>query len=309
MKPKGLSIGELSRRSGVSVKTLRFYSDLGLLPPSGRTASRYRLYDESALVRVEVIRALRDAGLGLDRVGAVLSREVSLAEALRLQLAAVEAHLRSLKHVAAALRAALRSEPTEHDLRRLTAVTRLSNEERRAQIEAFYDRVSEGVAIDPAWKRSMVDASAPSLPDDPTPEQLDAWVELSSLIADEGFIASLRASAVDAWSQPGGVDVFAWKRASDEMVREARAAIDAGVAPDAPEAGAVVDRYFAAIAAAMKRAPDASLRKKLRERFEAQDPRASRYWELVGVLKGCPPTSSQAAEWAWFVAASRAHSP
>jgi DNA-binding transcriptional MerR regulator len=306
---KGFSIGELSRRSGVPVKTLRFYSDEGLLPPRGRTASGYRLYADEDLVRLDLIRALREAGLGLDRIREVVSQRVSLADALRLQLHAVEAHLRSLKHVASAIRAALRSEPTEQDIRRLCAVTRLSNEERRQQIERFYDRVSEGVAIDPAWKRAMIDASAPALPDEPTPEQLDAWIELSTLMADEGFVASLRASAASTWNQPGGLDVRAWQKASEVMVAEARAARDAGTAPESPAAKPVVERFLAACAAASKRAPDATFRRELRERFARQDPRAARYWELVATLHGRPAPASHNAEWAWFVAASRAHFP
>ena len=39
-----ITIGALARRSGVPVKTLRFYSDEGLLPPVGRTRSGYRVY-------------------------------------------------------------------------------------------------------------------------------------------------------------------------------------------------------------------------------------------------------------------------
>ena len=43
MATERLSIGELARRAGVAVKTVRFYSDEGLLPPAERTQSRYRL--------------------------------------------------------------------------------------------------------------------------------------------------------------------------------------------------------------------------------------------------------------------------
>jgi DNA-binding transcriptional MerR regulator len=123
MSNERLTIGELSRRTGVPVKTLRFYSDEGLLPLAGRTGSRYRLYATQALVRIDLTRALRDAGLSLNSIKKVLCREMSLADALRLQLAAVEAHVASLQRVSAALRAALRTEPSEADLKRIYAVT------------------------------------------------------------------------------------------------------------------------------------------------------------------------------------------
>jgi len=146
-----LTIGDLSRRTGLPVKTLRFWSDEGLLPPASRSKSGYRLYADESLVRLDLVRTLREAGLGLDSIKKVLRRDLSLADALRLRLGAVEAHVASLHRVAAALRAALRTdEPDEDDVRRLCAVTRLTNEERKAVIEDFYAKIGEGIPVDDA---------------------------------------------------------------------------------------------------------------------------------------------------------------
>jgi len=60
------SIGQLARRTGIPVRTIRFWSDAGVLPPSGRTESGYRLYDAEDVARLELVRTLRD--LGGDRV-------------------------------------------------------------------------------------------------------------------------------------------------------------------------------------------------------------------------------------------------
>ena len=106
-KRERLTIGELSRRTGLPVKTLRFWSDEGLLPPATRSSSGYRLYGEDEMIRLDLVRTLRDAGFSLDTIRKVLRRDLSLSEALHLQLAAVEAHVASLQGVAAALRAAL----------------------------------------------------------------------------------------------------------------------------------------------------------------------------------------------------------
>jgi DNA-binding transcriptional MerR regulator len=57
-----MMIGELSRRTGLSVKTIRYYSDEGLVTPSDRTEAGYRIYSDADLVRLDVIRTLRDAG-------------------------------------------------------------------------------------------------------------------------------------------------------------------------------------------------------------------------------------------------------
>jgi DNA-binding transcriptional MerR regulator len=298
----GLTIGELSRRTNVPVKTLRYYSDEGLLPPAGRTRSRYRVYGDDAVQRVELIRSLREAGLGIDRIRAVLGRELSLAAALRLQLAVVESHLASLKQVASALRAALRSEPTEQDIRRLCAVTRLSNEERRQVIERFYDAVSEGSHMDAGWKKTMVEASAPTLPDDPTPEQIDAWIELAEIVNDPSFLESMKSSVKETWT--ADFDHVAYKKAAETMMSESK-----GLSPEDPRAKEVVERCLAGFAKASNQEPDEAFRLGLRRRYETMDPRASRYWQLVAILKGQKPKDDSSGEWKWFAAASKHHFP
>lgn len=46
---RSYSIGDLARRSGLSVRTIRFYSDVGVVPVTARSASGYRLYDVEAV--------------------------------------------------------------------------------------------------------------------------------------------------------------------------------------------------------------------------------------------------------------------
>jgi hypothetical protein len=255
-------------------------------------------------LRLDLIRTLREAGLGLSSIKKVLRRETSLADALRLRLAAVEAHVASLQRVGAALRAALRSTPNEDDVRRLCAVTRLSNEERRAAIEGFYERVSEGLPIDEAWKRRMIDASTPKLPDDATPSQLDAWIELAEIIADPAFVESMRENAKEVW---GRFDMAAMRAAGDAVAAEARDARGRGVPPESEEARTIVERYAAALAAAKGTAFGEETRRSIHARFARHDPRAGRYWELVAIINGRPNPSGAMEEWSWIRAAVGCH--
>jgi len=64
-----ITIGEAARRSGFTVKALRFYERRGLLPPSGRRASGYRLYSEADCSRLEFIRQAKTLGLTLEAIG------------------------------------------------------------------------------------------------------------------------------------------------------------------------------------------------------------------------------------------------
>jgi MerR family transcriptional regulator, copper efflux regulator len=68
-----LTIGEVARRSGFTVKALRFYDRRGLLPPCGRRASGYRLYSESDLHRLEFIRQAKVLGLTLDGISELVA--------------------------------------------------------------------------------------------------------------------------------------------------------------------------------------------------------------------------------------------
>lgn len=70
-----LSIGEMSRRTGVKVPTIRFYEDKGLLETAARTAGNQRRYTQGALSRLSFIRHARDLGLPLEDIAALLSLE------------------------------------------------------------------------------------------------------------------------------------------------------------------------------------------------------------------------------------------
>lgn len=72
-KQMGLKIGELARQTGSSVATLRFYEKEGLLPPPQRTEGNYRLYEGSAVQRVNFILHCRLLGFSLDEIRTLLS--------------------------------------------------------------------------------------------------------------------------------------------------------------------------------------------------------------------------------------------
>ncbi len=69
----GMKIGMLASRSGLPVKTLRYYEDLGLLPAIGRSEGGYRLFAEESLRRLEFIRRLKTLGLSLEGIQGCLA--------------------------------------------------------------------------------------------------------------------------------------------------------------------------------------------------------------------------------------------
>jgi len=68
-----LTIGELSRRTGVNIETVRYYERAGVLPKPPRTGGGHRVYDEGLLKRLTFVRRARELGFSLDEIRALLS--------------------------------------------------------------------------------------------------------------------------------------------------------------------------------------------------------------------------------------------
>ena len=69
----GIQIGELSRRTGCNIVTIRYYEQIALLPAPARSAGRYRVYDTADVRRLAFIRRSRELGFTLDEVRTLLS--------------------------------------------------------------------------------------------------------------------------------------------------------------------------------------------------------------------------------------------
>jgi DNA-binding transcriptional MerR regulator len=91
------TIGQLSRTTGLTMRTSRYWSDEGALPPVARSSGGYRLHDAASVARLELVRTLRELGLGLDDVRRVPAGETTVAEVAATHVAALDAQIRSLR--------------------------------------------------------------------------------------------------------------------------------------------------------------------------------------------------------------------
>ncbi|TVY11792.1 MerR family transcriptional regulator [Paenibacillus cremeus] len=105
-------VGDLAKLTGLTVRTLRFYDQIGLFSPSGQTDSGHRLYNASDLSRLQQILSLKELGLSLDEVKSVLTGEqYNPLEIVNLQMARIKEQielqhqlLEQLEHVAQLMR-------------------------------------------------------------------------------------------------------------------------------------------------------------------------------------------------------------
>jgi MerR family copper efflux transcriptional regulator len=79
--PATMHIGELAERTGMSLRSIRHYDEVGLLVPSGRTAGGFRVYTAGDLERLLVIRRMKPLGFTLEEMAGLLAVVDSLAAA------------------------------------------------------------------------------------------------------------------------------------------------------------------------------------------------------------------------------------
>ena len=107
-----MNIGQASKASGVSAKMIRYYEEIGLIPPAARSESGYREYAGNDVHRLRFIRRARDLGFPVADIGALLGlwndRSRQSADVKRLaqdQNAELEDRIRHLREMADSLHA------------------------------------------------------------------------------------------------------------------------------------------------------------------------------------------------------------
>jgi len=300
-----LTIGQLADRTGLPVRTIRYWSDIGAVPPAARVGRDHRRYDAAGVARLELVATLRELGLGLAEIRQVLDRQATMADVAAAHVGALDAQIRTLRLRRAVLTAVARRKPGTEEMTLMNKLARLSAQERKQIIDDFVSEVFAGLEPDPGLAARMRQAT-PDLPDDPSPEQVDAWVELAELVQDPGFRRRIAAMAEQ------GAQARAADPATDEdqartpdfvarVLEHAGPAAELGVAPDTGEAAAVLDRILAGT-------PGDQRRPQLREQLESgTDARAERYWKLLGIINGWPPFPPHVPAFEWMIAVLRAH--
>ncbi|WP_316520180.1 MerR family transcriptional regulator [Kitasatospora brasiliensis] len=292
------SIGELARRTGLTVKTVRFYSDRGIVSPTGRNPAGHRRYGADAVARLELVRGLRELGLGLPAIRRVVERELSPAEVAAAQAEAIDLQIRVLRLRRAVLGAVARLGSTPEELTLVHRLARLTEDERARLIGEFLAGVFGGLA-DGSRFAAVARSLTPELPEEPSAQQVEAWVELARLAGDVGFRELLRGLVEAEAAEAERLGMGGLPRPGLAVaVRElAGPAVAAGVAPGSVEAAAVV-------AALMERCAEAGGVEAVRTRLVAMaDPRRERYLELLAVVNGWSAPESRAVEVDWALRA------
>jgi len=125
-----LQIGEVAARTGLSLRTIRYYDEMGLVVPSERTPGGFRLYAEAEVARLELIMQMKPLGFTLDQMRDLLgvvdglrSAVTTPAERTRLTASLAAYHSDAVDRVARARRELATAEQLAAELGSMLEVT------------------------------------------------------------------------------------------------------------------------------------------------------------------------------------------
>jgi DNA-binding transcriptional MerR regulator len=182
MQFEALKVGELARRTGLTVRTLHHYDEIGLLRPSQHTGSGHRLYTAGDLARLQQVLSLRRLGFSLEEVRTCLDRpEYAPRQVIRLHVARLREQIEWQQRLCKVLEAlasyfeAAGEVPAEEILRTIevmTMIDKLYTPEQMKQFEEAAKQVGpdECRAIEEGWTALLAEVRANHDLDPASPE-------------------------------------------------------------------------------------------------------------------------------------------
>ncbi|MGW4848734.1 MerR family transcriptional regulator [Nocardia brasiliensis] len=286
-----VSIGELARRTGFSVRTIRFYCDEGILEAQ-RSTGGHRMFDaDRATERLLLVRQLRALGFGLDSITGVLHEQRSLTEAIADESARLDNELRTLAWRRASLRAVETTDATQRTERLALLAAAQDGAALHATLVRFWQRVLAPLprsASDP-W----IHWNVPEPPATPSVDEVVAYAELVALTAAPGMSSAVRRQY---WRQRPELirDPYALYREIGELMVGVVHRISDGTHP---QPGDELDRFVDAHARARGERDSTAFREQLLADATDSDARIHRYWSLTGHLVGSRTTIGEAHGW------------
>ena len=242
MKFEALKVGELAKRTGLTVRTLHHYDEIGLLKPSLHTEAGYRLYTAADFARLQQVLSLRQLGFALEEVRDCLDRHgFAPLEVIRLHVARLKEQIELQRKLCERLEALAEHFHTAaevsadeflYTIEVMTMIEKYYTPEQMAQFEARAKVVGQEV-IDQGpqlWADLFTDVTAEMQagtdPADPKAQELaKRWLALVTLVTggDSGIYNSLR-SMYENEDNVMGTDMKAMRPMMEYILKAAAAA-------------------------------------------------------------------------------------
>jgi DNA-binding transcriptional MerR regulator len=137
-------IGDLAKRTGVSIRTLHHYDEIGLLSPSHRTESGHRVYGREEVVRLQQVLSLRQSGFSLEQIRDLLGRrDFDVRRVIDLHLARLRKQIAAQQELCARLEAIATHYPTataEEFIQAIEVMTMFEKYYTKEQLDTLAER-------------------------------------------------------------------------------------------------------------------------------------------------------------------------
>ncbi|SEQ89395.1 DNA-binding transcriptional regulator, MerR family [Lentzea xinjiangensis] len=315
------AIGEVARRTGLSVSAIRFYADAGIVEPAGHTAAGHRLYDVHAIARLEFVGTLRELDAGLDDIRRLLAGGVTLTDLATAHLSRLDERERRIRSRRAVLRTIVKQHTEAEQVILMHKLAGLSDHDRDRLIDDFWNEISDGLDASPAFV-DLLRSHRPILPEEPSTEQLEAWIELANLVQDQDFRRAVRQQLHDLCALDGAGVMMAPEMLSafdrgGAVLQEAHEAQQAGLPSDSARGREIAGRYVEFMRGISGEPDSPEYRRRLavdvlrveelhlqsiEEAAAPADPH-TRYQSLVSTINGTAQEAAAFMPFAWLSAA------
>lgn len=238
MTEKLLTIGRVAEILGTSVKTIRYYHDINLLPAAEVSSTGRRYYSVREVWQLQLILTLRHMGFGLADIRKIVSGS-DILSSIKLQMKLIQSQIEHQSNILTILEAAIKSGSDEdalryiHDIGQEVIMERAGREALISRIESVL--VEEGVPVN--WKQQMLQPFLDFIGTDPTKEQLSARQELFDMLNDVALSRELQEKIAPFWAmiREQRPDADRWNQDMQNMMTRAWTALTEGHGPESRE--------------------------------------------------------------------------
>ncbi|MFC9241760.1 MerR family DNA-binding transcriptional regulator [Streptomyces decoyicus] len=272
MRESTWTIGQLAARTGLPVKTVRYYSDIGLLPVAERSAGGHRRYGPEALEQLHLVQRLRALDTPISTLAQLASGECSLGDVIADEMGLVRSRLTEL-HWRQATLEALDNCSAQERLRRLEVLSRVQ------RLPEAQDRLARawGQTIPASVPARLADAvtaqAVPEPPENPTAEVVLAYAELHTLTRHQDFPVY--------WACPNVRDKASLYA---DLLDTSELAADPVADGLPPQPGEVLDHFSRACARSRGEDDTPGFRAYMGAHLHGTIPLFRRYWQHVATI-------------------------
>lgn len=244
------SIGEVSKITGATVKTIRYYDEINLLPASHTSPNGYRYYSHEDIWQLELILFLRYLGFKVKDIKGMLHHELPVSTSIQWQIEAVQQQLEHLQRVQDILTHANQQGDPHTQLHYLHDLAEVLNKGQKQREHFIASKMQNAIVeerLPEDWRELFLVTYIGFVPkeEDLTATQLAAWTNIQTLLNDPSFTQEIREKLGPFWQavQDQNLEASPWGSQYNQITDNILALIKAGKKETDPEMQEAVLEY------------------------------------------------------------------